>query len=208
MRSILMSAAAHIVQSKVGQVQYDAAGTYQWTAPEGVTKISVAMVGGGGESNNGLSNKRTGEGGHLRYINDVAVIPGQTYTINVGAPGYRSPLRTVSAAFGFSTLSAIGGNVQGANGGESIYNTNNAWGGSAGVNARDSDGFDLRTFTSVKSHPSVKDRTKDRTGLPAGGGGGNYTVGDSRYASAGAPGAVRIIWGDGRGFPDRNIGDI
>jgi hypothetical protein len=30
----------------------------------------------------------------------------------------------------------------------------------------------------------------------------------SAYAGAGAAGAVRIIWGDGRAFPSTNTGDL
>ena len=32
----------------VGDIIYDVAGTYSWTAPEGVTSVCVVCVGGGG----------------------------------------------------------------------------------------------------------------------------------------------------------------
>lgn len=75
-----------------GQIAYTTTGTYSWTCPAGVTSVSVVCVGGGGAgygasiySNGGNG----GEGGELGYLNNYAVVPGNTYSIVVGADWLR-----------------------------------------------------------------------------------------------------------------------
>ena len=73
-----------------GSVSFTTPGTYSWTAPAGVTSISVVAVGGGagggsgGYSGSGISG---GGGGGLGWKNNITVVPGQTYTVVVGAGG-------------------------------------------------------------------------------------------------------------------------
>ena len=64
--------------------------THYWTAPDGVTSVSVVAVGGGGGGvgYNGLWIGSGGGGGALAYANNIAVTPGQTYTVTVGNGGY------------------------------------------------------------------------------------------------------------------------
>lgn len=73
-----------------GQSLFVTPGTYTWTAPPGVTSVSVLCVGGGGGCANlgGADTYGTGGGGGggLTY-GTVPVIPGQTYTVVVGAAG-------------------------------------------------------------------------------------------------------------------------
>lgn len=65
-----------------GQQAYTTAGTYSWTAPAGITSVCVVCVGGGGGT--GYSG---GGGGGLGWKNNIAVTPGQSYTVVVGAGG-------------------------------------------------------------------------------------------------------------------------
>lgn len=65
-----------------GQEAYETPGTYTWVAPAGVTSVSVVAVGAGG---GGYVN--AGGGGGLRYYNNYAVTPGNSYTVTVGARG-------------------------------------------------------------------------------------------------------------------------
>ena len=59
--------------------------TFKWTCPVGVTSVSVACVGGGSSGNN--SNPGSGgAGGGFAYGN-VTVVPGTTYTVQVGTGG-------------------------------------------------------------------------------------------------------------------------
>lgn len=75
------------------QVLFDTPGTYTWTAPAGVTSVSVVCIGGGGAGTRGTSPsdsvqyRRGGGGGGLGWKNNIAVTPGQTYTVVVGAGG-------------------------------------------------------------------------------------------------------------------------
>ena len=68
----------------VGQEEWTTAGTYSWTAPAGVTSISVVCVGGGA---GGCGSLVGGGGGGLGYKNNITVSPGSSYTVVVGAGG-------------------------------------------------------------------------------------------------------------------------
>jgi len=143
-----------------GQEEFTAAGTYQWLCPEGVTAISVVCIGGGGGGDAGTNIVGVGgggAGGGLAYRNNVAVIPGQTYTVVVGEGGVgqitlnnvttqNSTDGTSSSAFsciatggGKGTRSAggvivsISPSVDGVGGGTSGVFTGGAAGGAGGT---------------------------------------------------------------------------
>ncbi len=75
----------------VGQQTYACAGTYCWTAPSGVTSVSVVAVGGGGGvyQTPGSTYPRWsgGGGGGLGYKNNYSVTAGNCYSVVVGARG-------------------------------------------------------------------------------------------------------------------------
>jgi hypothetical protein len=74
-----------------GQEEFTSAGTYTWVCPEGVTAVSVLCIGGGGGGDAGsdlIGVGGGGGGGGLAYRNNISVIPGQSYTIVVGAGGF------------------------------------------------------------------------------------------------------------------------
>jgi len=71
-------------------------GTYSWTAPMGVTSISLVAVGGGGGGSGGRLLQNGGGGGSLGYKNNIAVTPGATYTVVVGAGGQGGQSATIS----------------------------------------------------------------------------------------------------------------
>jgi len=70
-------------------------GTYTYTVPEGVTKISAIVIGGGGggASTDGMNSSQRGYdgggggGGGLRYGTSISVTPGETLDIIVGSGG-------------------------------------------------------------------------------------------------------------------------
>lgn len=76
---------------------YTTPSTYQWTAPGGVTSVTVTIIGGGGGGVNGTWSQSScsgdagvgGAGGAGGYIVNqvVTVTPGQTYNVVVGAGG-------------------------------------------------------------------------------------------------------------------------
>lgn len=67
----------------IGQTQFINAGTFSWVVPEDVTSVSAVVVGSGARG----SIRR---GGDLRWIKSLAVTPGETLTIVVGAGGVYS----------------------------------------------------------------------------------------------------------------------
>lgn len=75
-----------------GQILFEIPGTYTWTAPSKATSVSVVCVGGGGGSRvgTGQTNQTTlagSGGGALAYKNNIPIIPGNVYTVVVGAAG-------------------------------------------------------------------------------------------------------------------------
>ena len=64
--------------------EFTTPGTFSWTAPEGVTSVNVVAVGGGSA---GLSQGTGGAGGGLGWKNNIAVTPGESYTVVVGDGG-------------------------------------------------------------------------------------------------------------------------
>ena len=111
--------------ARPGQQAYTTAGTYSWVAPSGVTSVSVVTVGGGA----GGSLWGSGGGGALAYTNNITVVPGNSYSVIVGANG-AGGIYNVCAAGGLSSFNttsvmANGGsnNTGSAPGGTVVYGT-------------------------------------------------------------------------------------
>lgn len=104
-----------------GQVAYTSAGTYTWVAPAGVTMVSVVAVGGGGGSSRQGSGA-SAQGAGLGWKNNISVVPGQSYTVVVGAGG------TKGASIG----------VPGNNGGNSYFISLSDVAGKGGTGANNS----------------------------------------------------------------------
>lgn len=66
------------------QVAYTTAGTFTWVCPGGVTSVCAVAV-GPGRSGTGTTSRSGGAGGGLGYKNNITVIPGNSYTVVVGA---------------------------------------------------------------------------------------------------------------------------
>lgn len=64
-------------------------GTFNWVAPEGVTSVSVVAVGSGGWGSWSWSGGGQGGGG-LGWKNNIPVVPGQSYTVQVANFGSNS----------------------------------------------------------------------------------------------------------------------
>lgn len=101
---------------------YTSSGTYTFTAPSGVRKVTVEAWGGGGggggdASSGGIGNGGGGGGAYAR-VNSFAVTPGNPYSAEVGAGG----------------AGGDGNNGPGGNGGSSSFNSSTcvAFGGSGG----------------------------------------------------------------------------
>lgn len=77
-----------------GSVAFTIPGTYSFYPPSGVTSVSAVCVGGGGGGGDPWANWPSpgdqtfgGGGGGLGWKNNIAVTPGQGYTVVVGAGG-------------------------------------------------------------------------------------------------------------------------
>lgn len=108
-------------------VSYTTPGTYSWTAPAGITSVSVIAVGGGGAGGAAFWSGGGGGGGGLGWKNNIPVTPGQSYTVVVGAGGV-------------AVTAAAGG--QGTAGGNSFFiNTSTVagLGGAAGAGSSSND---------------------------------------------------------------------
>jgi hypothetical protein len=77
--------------ANTGQVEYTTSGTYYWTAPAGITSVSVVAVGAGGGGAwgppGGGGGSGAGAGGGLGWKNNISVVPGNSYLVVVGAGG-------------------------------------------------------------------------------------------------------------------------
>lgn len=100
-----------------GQVAFTTPGTYTWVVPAGVTSVSVVTVDAGELM---TTSNRGGRGGDLKYKNNIAVVPGTSHTVVVGAAasGGNSPSTVSFASTGFVVgLGGAGGTNNGGYGG-------------------------------------------------------------------------------------------
>lgn len=115
-------------------VSFTSPGTYSWTCPPDVYSVSVVCIGGGGSGNSSSSqpvqagqvsgtHANGGGGGGLGWKNNIAVTPGQSYTVVVGAGG--------AAA----TTPTNGGRTNGNPGGNSYFISNSTVSGEGGRGA-------------------------------------------------------------------------
>lgn len=86
------SASASITPQPPYALALTANATQNWTVPAGVNKIAVYVMSGGrgGQSNNSIglsSGVQGGTGGQGVAFKDYAVIPGEVYSLTVGAGG-------------------------------------------------------------------------------------------------------------------------
>lgn len=89
------------------QAEFLTPGTYNWTAPAGVTSVSAVCIGGGGGGGNAWANT-AGSGGGLGWKNNIPVSPGTTYTVVVGGGGLRNSLSAGGNSY-FISLSTVAG---------------------------------------------------------------------------------------------------
>lgn len=120
-----------------GQQAYTTPGTYTWIAPAGITSVSAVVVGGGASGSQGAASytRNGGGGGGLAYKNSIAVTPGASYTVIVGAGGTGTTAgynNGASSSFiNATTVSASGGNS--TSGGGRVYGDGGGSGGTAGT---------------------------------------------------------------------------
>lgn len=98
--------ATMVLPATNGQVLYNVPGTYSWTCPAGVNFVNALCIGGGGAgfvvSGGTTGGGSGGGGGGLGWANNIAVTPGSTYTIVVGAGGAVTTVGTAGTSGGNS----------------------------------------------------------------------------------------------------------
>lgn len=153
----------------VGEAVFASPGTFSWTAPEGVTIVSVVCVGGGGGGGQSNADASSGGGGGgLGYKNNITVVPGQSYTVVVGAGG------AISASGGQSYFNSVA-TVAGNGGSPGIVGT--ATGGAGGTFVGDGGGNGGQGGNS-----SADDIGPSTIEAGAGGGAGGYSGAGGRGA--------------------------
>lgn len=157
--------------------------TVSWTVPTGVTSISVVAVGGGGGT-----SSAGGNGGGLSYKNDIAVTPGETLTVFVGA-GYGNA-KTFEAYDGQSSYVARGATnlilAQGAGASDTIIRDGGGNGGAG--NQRGGGGAAGYSGNGGSGDPYG--------GSPTSGSGGGGAGGDGNSSYGGGGGGVGL-YGEG-----------
>lgn len=187
---------------------YQSPGTYTWTAPAGVTKVSVVAIGGGGSGAVGNTGN-AGAAGGLGWKNNITVVPGTGYTVVVGSGGTGRPFgceegqsgqaswfisQSTVAGFGGqgggqsnesgcgSCRQASGGGYVGdggGNGGNGGYECNNVSGpGGGGAGG----------YTGAGGNGSTSNNGSGQSGSGGGGGAGGNGGGGSCYDGGGGGG--------------------
>jgi len=161
-----------------------------WTAPAGVTSVNYLVVaggGGGGSAATGISMGGGGGAGGLLQ-GQLTVIPGNTYTVTVGAGGASTTNGSNSV---FGSITATGGGA-GAGGISSAVDAQNGGSGGGG-----------RPYNALQKGSGISGQGFDGGSAGnvdiAGGGGGSSSVGGSvpsgTVAGSGGSGTVVNITG-------------
>jgi hypothetical protein len=118
-----------------GDATFITTGTYSWTAPFGVTSVSVVAVGGGGGGGFTWSSGGGGGGG-LGWKNNISVTPGESYMVVVGGGGPSLANATTAGSEGgtsfFISTSTVAGFGGGRGGPGSTAAANSRGGGFVG----------------------------------------------------------------------------
>lgn len=192
-----------------GQQEYTTPGTYTFVAPSGVTSVCAVCVGGGGGGmyyNNSYSGytyaMNGGSGGGLGWKNNISVVPGNTYTVVVGAGG-RQGAYSAGTTNGGSSYFISSSTVAGNGGGYGRYNQSRAGGtyvGDGGGNGgavtnQNATGYGPCGGGGAGGYTGSGGSTTNRTSYAGngGGGGGGYVA--TSYTSEGGGGVG--IYGQG-----------
>ena len=180
--------------------------TFEFTPPTGVTNVEALVVAGGGAG--GYNHGGGGGGGGLVHNDALTVVPGQTYTINVGAGGIAATSASVYggnggdssiASNGVVLVSATGGGA-GGNGGSNTAGLAGGSGGGSSANVTGGAG------TSGQGYAGAKGKGTSQSG----GGGGAKEVGGAKSLQGntyGTPGTGGLGGGGKGGQETGTSGD-
>lgn len=167
-----------------GEEAYTTPGTYSWTAPAGVTSVSVVAIGGtsaSGNIENNQSGVRSGQGGAgLGWKNNIPVVPGQSYTVQVGEAGTISNVFGSTNSFFINTATVAGlrglGITGGGFSGDGGGNGGNGSFGFTGTNPWAGGGGGAGGYTGNGGAAGQTRGVSGNAGSGGGGGGGASTA--------------------------------
>ncbi|MBT0652291.1 glycine-rich domain-containing protein [Geomobilimonas luticola] len=152
-------------------VTFTTAGTANWTAPAGVTSVTVECWGGGGAGAQRTTTGSGGGGGGGAYaMATVVVVPGNSYSYTVGPAGVSGATPTNGGASSFNTTAVV------AAGGTSVAQ-NTATGGAGGL---------ASASTGDVKYDGGSGFTAAGGGGGGGGSGGTSSAGNAATSSTGA----------------------
>lgn len=187
-----------------GSASYTTAGSYSFTVPAGVYNLTSALLsgaggGGGGSVFSGDSHGAANGGSGGYYSGQtIAVTPGETLTINVGAGGAGATSNNTGATGGTTSLlrgatvlySATGGTGGGGTFGDNQPFQGGCFGGTpSGVAGSFNASWMANRNTPGQGYNGVG---QNGTGYGNGGLGGNAGFGN--VSTAGGTGAVTFSW--------------
>lgn len=212
-----------------GSQLYTVPGSYTFTAPTGVTQVTVAVQGPGANGTTGefkgpypspfTADAGAGGGRGGLEVQTLSVIPGNTYSVVVGDPGTASSFDVVSAAsgipaFGTSGLGNPGYGGTGDNGpvitvlANSVSISYTGIGGAGGMTSKDSSYSVPPGEGQGFSFINVGANGWSGQGPGSGGGGGGADEGYSPgIGGAGQAGYVWVFWGE-NAYPFYNSAPI
>lgn len=218
-----------LLPQPTGQITFNVGGAQVFTVPADVTRVSVACL-GAALLKLPLPFPYTPyqAGGAIVYMNDIPVTPGQKIDINVGIPGYVNNStdynhsgfsRFQSMAAGYYNLMRIPVGAVGWAGGRGGYTNRSGllWTGGSAARLTASGAWGTETGSSsyntvVKPGGWDADLTvytgPSTAQLPNAYGRGGDLRGGNDFLQQPTGGIVRIIWGNNRGFPNRDIGNM
>lgn len=179
---------------KAGQAEFTTPGEFDFSVPRGVFSISCVSVGAG--QSGGSTLGRGGAGGDLRYITNLAVVPGEILKVKVGAGGKRTASSTGSAGESSSISRSNGSVVLNARGGGAGGlstavggNVGGGSGGTAGADGQSRGGAGAGGYSGRGGNSSTS-ATNTRDGF--GGGGSAGGNGSTNSDGGGAGGGVGL----------------
>lgn len=190
------------------RVEFRSAGTFKWKAPDDVRFIEFDLIGGGGggAATNGAATGGGGGGGGGHLKANVAVTPGVSYDITIGAGGIGGVAGTAPGDGGNSTIT-IGATTYTAAGG--THGTRGSSGGAGGAGGAATNGdFNYTGIAGVSgtNAPTGGDggyvtqfggyavTATDGVNGPMPGAGGSGTESGAADGGAGADGILIIRW--------------
>ena len=190
-----------MVNYPTGQTAFTTAGTYSWTAPSGVTSVSVVAVGAGGGGYSSWANP-AGNGGGLGWKNSITVVPGTSYTVVVGAGGSYSGATAGGNSYFLSLATVSGYGGGGGNGSDTNGPNKNTLGGGYVGDGGGAGGY-APSYQGGGGAGGYTGQGGNQNQNGAGGGGGGGSYYSSTYG-CGAGGGVGILGAGPSGLSGTN----